>query len=71
MKDGRFAQPSVPTLPGTPGTIVRKGPAVRPGRLGTLRFSEVAGWEGGWTRVERSEKEGEDREISSAVGGSP
>jgi len=36
MKDGRLARPSAPTLPGTPGTIARQGPAVRPGRLGTL-----------------------------------
>jgi len=36
MKDGLLAQPYVPTLPGTPETIVRQGLAVRPGRLGTL-----------------------------------
>ena len=36
IEDGRLARPSLPTLPGTDGTIGRQGPAVRPGRLGTL-----------------------------------
>jgi len=35
-KDGRRAWPSLPTLPGTDGTIGRQGPGVRTGRLGTL-----------------------------------
>jgi len=35
-KDGRRAWPSLPTLPGTDGTIGRRGPGVRTGRLGTL-----------------------------------
>ena len=35
-KDGRRARPSLPTLPGTDGTIGRQGLGVRTGRLGTL-----------------------------------
>ena len=35
-KDGRRAWPSLPTLPGTDGTIGLQGPGVRTGRLGTL-----------------------------------
>ena len=35
-KDGRRARPSLPTLPGTDGTIGRQGPGVRTGRLGTF-----------------------------------
>ena len=35
IEDGRLARPSLPTLPGTDGTIGRQGPAVRPGRSGT------------------------------------
>jgi len=35
-KAGRRAWPSLPTLPGTDGTIGRQGPGVRTGRLGTL-----------------------------------
>ena len=34
--DERRAQPSLPTLPGTDGTIGRQGPGVRTGRLGIL-----------------------------------
>ena len=34
-KDGRRAWPSLPTLPGTDGTIGRQGPGVRTGRLDT------------------------------------
>ena len=36
IEDGRLARPSIPTQPGTDGTIRRQGPAVRTGRLGTL-----------------------------------
>ena len=40
--DGRLARPSLLTLPGTDGTIGRQGPAVLPGRLGTLLIPEAA-----------------------------
>ena len=36
IEDGRLARPSLPALPWTGGPIGRQGPAVRPGRLGTL-----------------------------------
>jgi len=35
-EDGRLARPSIPTPPGTDGTIGLQGPAVLTGRLGTL-----------------------------------
>jgi len=41
-KDGRRAWPSLPTLPGTDGTIGRQGPGVRTGRLGTLNELRTA-----------------------------
>ena len=43
MEDGRFARPSLPTLPGTDGTIGRQGPGVRTGRLGTLAVGQGDG----------------------------
>jgi len=36
IEEGRRARPPLPTLPGTDGTIARKGPGVCPGQLGTL-----------------------------------
>ena len=47
IEDGRLARPSIPTLPGTDGTIGRQGPAVRPGRLGTLSPSVMKADSGG------------------------
>ena len=41
MEDGRLAQPSLPTLPGTDETIGRQGPGVQTGRLGTLVLIQV------------------------------
>ena len=36
LRLGRFPLASLPTLPGTDGSIRRPGPAIRTGRLGTL-----------------------------------
>ena len=48
--DGCLARPSIPTPPGTDGTIARQGPAVQKGQLGTLKQSDQSSL-GGRTRA--------------------